>query len=287
METPPDRQERIEEIAPVPPGELDAVVLRRVAERERQLAERAALRLGHVVRRSQEVICWPRGRSCPFGRLTEAWIAHRYGPETAAETGAAAAGPRSPGLSGRAARAVALYDAFAEQRPPGWPDAGAAALCALAGQRRAAVLAGDIARLLALAKGMRARALAADSQRVERAAVRARRRRRAPDGRVAFRTDRPRWETPEQRRVRVRDELLLAGANPAEWPNASLATQALGRGGRHTVAPALIGPDPHAELDGVGARAERYRAELANGRWALPAGLVLTTPPHPQEDVPA
>jgi hypothetical protein len=233
------------------------------------------------------VICWPRGRACPFGRLAEAWIAHRYGPDTAAETGAAAAGPRSPALSGRAARAVALYEAFAEQRPPGWPEAGPAALCALAAQRRAAVLAGDTARLLALAKRMRAAALAADPERVERAAVRARRRRRVPDGRVAFRTGWPRWESTEQRRVRVRDELLLAGANPAEWPNAALAMHVLGRGGRQTAGLELIGPDPHAELDGVGARAERYRAELAIGRWALPAGPDLTTPPHPQEDVPA
>jgi hypothetical protein len=287
LATPPDRQERIEEIALMSPGELDALVLRRVAQRERQLAERAALRLGHVIRRSQEVVCWPRGRSCPFGRLTEAWIAHRYGPETAAETGSAAAGPRSPGLSGRAARAIALYEAFADQRPFGWPEAGPAALCALAGQRRAAVLAGDIARLLTLAKGMRASALACDPERVEHAAARARRRTHAADGGIAFRTGRPRWESAEQRRVRVRDELLLAGANPAEWPNASLATQALGRVGRHTIAPALIGPDPHAGLDGVGARAERYRAELANGRWALPVGPDVTTPPHKQEDMPA
>jgi hypothetical protein len=164
MATPADRQERNEEIAPMSAGELDALVLRRVARRERQVAERKALRLEHVVRRSQEVICWPQGRGCPFGRLTEAWIAHRYGSETAAETGAAAAGPRRRGLAGRAARAVALYEAFAEQRPPGWPEAGPAALCALAGQGRAAVLAGDVARLLALAKGMRGAALVGDPE---------------------------------------------------------------------------------------------------------------------------
>jgi len=104
---------------------------------------------------------------------------------------------------------------------------------------------------------------------------------------MVFRAGAPRWESAEQRRVRVRDELLLARADPAAWPNAAFAKQALRRGGRQTIEPELIGPDSHAELDGVGARAERYRAELANGRWALSAGPDLTTTPHQQEDVPA
>jgi hypothetical protein len=279
-----DRKECFEEIGRMPPGEFDALVARRVAERERQLADRAALRREHVLRRSQEVIDWPEGRICPFGRLTEAWVAHRYGPAGAAETGAAAAGPRSPALAGRAARAIALYEAFSDHRPPGWPETGPAALCALGGQRRAAVLAGDVARLLGLAKGMRAGALLGDARRRVRAAGRARRRQRAWDGRLLFRTGASRWESGEQRRTRVRDELLLAGADPAAWPNAALATQALELGTRRTAAPELIGPDTHPELDGVGARAQRYRAELTAGRWALSAGRDPTTQPHPQED---
>ena len=167
------------------PSEFDALVLRRVAERERQLAVRAALRREHVLRRSQEVISWPRGRTCPVGRLAEAWATHRHGATAVAERGAAAAGPRSPELAGRAARAIALYERFADQRPPGWPQTGPAALCALASQRRAAVLAGDIARLLALARGMRASALLGSAERLERAAARARRRQRPHDGRRA------------------------------------------------------------------------------------------------------
>jgi len=263
----------------MPPGEFDALVLRRVAERERQLADRTALRRVHVLRRSHEVVDWPVGRSCPLGRLAEAWVTHRHGPDVAAETGTAAAGRRSPLLAGRAARAVALYEAFADERPPSWPATGPAALCALASQRRAAVLAGDIARLLALAKAMRASALAGSAARLERAAARARRRQHEPRGRVAFRTRTSSWETAEQRRVRLRDQLLLDGADPAAWPNAALATE---RGAHRADEPELTGPDPHAELDGLGARATRYRTELAAGRWAVPAGL--TKPIHSREE---
>jgi hypothetical protein len=70
---PSGSEECSEEIERMPPGEFDALVLRRVAERERQLADRAALRREHVERRSQEVICWPGGRICPVGRLG-AWV---------------------------------------------------------------------------------------------------------------------------------------------------------------------------------------------------------------------
>ena len=58
------------------------------------------------------------------------------------------------------------------------------------------------------------------AERLHRAAARAPRQ-RSPNGRPAFRTGRPRWETAEQRRIGVRDELLLAGADPAAWPNSA------------------------------------------------------------------
>ena len=269
--TPPGAEQRIQEIGRIPPDEFEVLVLRRVADRERQLAVRAALRREHVLRRSQEVISWPRGRTCPVGRLAEAWAMHRHGATAVAERGSAAAGPRSPELAGRAAGAIALYERFADQRPPGWPQTGPAALCALASQRRAAVLAGDLARLLALARGMRASALLGSAERLERAAARAQRRGPSEDGGVAFRTGPPRWETAEQRRSRVRDELLLAGGDPAAWPNAALAAAALARRTPAGTEPEVLGEDPHAELDGVGARAARYRAEQDAGRWALPA----------------
>ena len=268
---PPGPEQRSEEIGRIPPEEFDALVLRRVAERERQFAVRAALRREHVLRRSHEVISWPRGRTCPFGRLAEAWATHRHGATAVAERGASAAGPRSPELAGRAAHAIARYERFADQRPPGWPQTGPAALCALASQRRAAVLAGDIARLRALARGMRASALLGSAERLERAATRAHRRQRSEERGVPFRTGRPRWETAEQRRSRVRDELLLAGGDPAAWPNAALAAAALAHRAPGGTDPEVLGADPHAELDGVGARAARYRAEERAGRWALPA----------------
>ena len=75
-QTPPE--ECSAEIGLLPSGDFDAVVVRRIAERHRQLADRAALRVGHVERRSQELILWPRGRTWPIGRLAEAWVAHRY-----------------------------------------------------------------------------------------------------------------------------------------------------------------------------------------------------------------
>jgi hypothetical protein len=283
--TPAGSEQRSEEIRHMPPGDYEALVLRRVAERERRLAVRAAFRREHVLRRSREVISWPQGRTCPVGRLAEAWATQRNGADAVANRGPAAGGLRSPELARRAARAIALYEAFADQRPPGWPETGAAAICALAGQRRAAVIAGDIGRLMALANGMRASALSASAERFERAAARARRRQLSSEGGVAFRTGRTRWESAEQRRVRVRDELLLVGADPAAWPNSALAMQMLGRGGSHTVGPALVGPDPHVELDGVGARAARYRAELVSGRWALP--VKATGPDHQTTPTPA
>jgi hypothetical protein len=282
---PPEPQGCTEEIGRMPPGEFDALVLRRVAEREGRFSDSVALRREHVVRRSQEVIGWPAGRACPLGRLREAWLTYREGAHAAATHGARVAGPDCPVLARKAAAAIALYEAFADQRPPGWPQTGPAALCALASQRRAAVLAGDVARLRVLAKGMRAAALLGDRERLARGAARARRRRRALVGPLRFRTGgAPRWESAEQRRVRVRYALLLAGADPAAWPNAALATRALELGGHHTAEPELIGPDVYAELDGVGARAARYRSELANGRWALPAGPDPTTASRPQEE---
>jgi hypothetical protein len=274
-----------EEIGCLPPGEFDAAVLRRVAERERRFSESVALRREHVVRRSQEVIDWPRGRTCPLGRLKEAWLTHRHGAEAAAAHGTRAAGPSNGALARRAAHAIALYEQYAHERPPGWPEAGPAALCALAGQRRAAVLAGDVARLLVLAKGMRAAALLSNDCRVTGAAARARHRLNAAAAasQFGFRIRPARWESAEQRRVRVRDELLLAGADPAAWPNAALALGAPELAGHGAPRPELAGPDIHAELDGVGARAARYREELATGRWAPPIGHDFTTPP-PRED---
>ena len=267
----------------MPSGEFEALVLRHVAEREGQLADRIALRRVHVERRSHEVVSWTAGQACPLGRLAEAWVTYRHGSDVAATTGTAAAGRCSLLLARRAERAVSLYEAFADERPPGWPATGPAALCALASQLGATVLGGDIARLLVLAKAMRARALARSAARVERAAARACRRQNAPTGRVAFRTNAPSWETAEQRRVRVRDRVLLDGADPAAWPNAALAAA---RGVQRADEPELTGPDPHAELDGIGARprATATNSPVAAGPSSRPSSHRPTpnrrTAPH-------
>jgi hypothetical protein len=224
-----------------------------------------------VEARVREVARWPASHCCPLGRVREAWVAHRYGLAAAVDGGGALAGKVAPGLAPRVGRAVALYEAFADRRPPGWPRSGAAALCVLAGQRRADVLAGDVGRLLRLGKGMRAAALLTDAGRVEGARSRAAARCTPSQGRIAFRiTPRAlRIETAESRRRRVRDAVLLLGGDPAAWPNAELALAALPiTPSDHEVE--LIGPDRCDELDGIGARATRYRDELDRGRWRLP-----------------
>ena len=177
--------------------------------------------------------------------------------------------------------------AFVEHRPAGWPTSGAGALCVLAAQRRADRLAGDVARLDGLARGMRAIALEHDPARLARARERARRRHVPPPARFEFRvrrSERRGWETAEQRRERVRDLVLLAGGDPAAWPNAELAVRhhpAL----RATTAPepVLVDRDRVEELDGVGARARRYREQLAAGAWRLPPDLPLDTDLKPKE----
>ena len=230
----------------------------------RAAARRTDLLTPQVDARVRAVAGWPAGRRCPLGRLREAWVAHRYGLAKAIDAGGALAGAVSPDLTSRVGRAVALYEAFAEHRPPGWPRGGAAALCVLASQQRATVLAGDVARLLVLAKGMRAAAQLGDARRVQHARARALARRAPSPGPLAFRIA-ARVETAEARRRRVRDAVLLLDRDPAAWPNAELAIATL------PIADVrLLDRDPCEELDGIGARAARYRDELERNRWRRP-----------------
>lgn len=131
-------------------------------------------------------------------------------------------------------------------------------------------LRGSTGWLLYLAKNMRAAALEDDPVRLERMIRRAQRRRTPVPTGFAFRTAtwrKPRLETPESRRHRVRDELLLAGEDPGLWPNAELAIdwRGLARG-------ELRGPTTSDALDGLRARADRYHDQLANGYWRLSHG---------------
>ena len=167
------------------------------------LEERVAARLAvsawrrheaarQALERARTLLVAPAGVAWGLGGLREAWVVFRFGarlrerfdtpesgPERVGDHGAGDAGARRPGQLARAGRAIALYERFAAQRPPGWPAAGAGALCALAAHQRAASLEGDIARLRMLATDMRAAALYADAQRVERARRRAAAARRA------------------------------------------------------------------------------------------------------------
>lgn len=236
----------------------------RLAAVRRAAARRASLLAPQVDARVRAVAEWPAGRRCPLGRLREAWVAHRYGLAKAIGAGGALAGAVSPSLTVRVGRAVGLYEAFAEHRPPGWPRGGAAALCVLASQQRAAVLAGDVARLLVLAKGMRAAARVDDARRVQRARARAVARRAPSPGPLVFRIS-ARVETAEARRQRVRDAVLLLDRDPAAWPNSELALAAL-----PIAQLELLDSDSCEELDGIGARAARYRDELKRDRWRRP-----------------
>jgi hypothetical protein len=282
----PASKECSEGIERLSPGDFDALVLRRVEARELQAAWRASEIRVQASQRAADVRAWPTDRACPLGRLREAWVVHRYGLARVAESGAAAAGPMRPAVERLVRRAIALYEAHAEQRPPGWPSGGAAALCALGAQGRADWLAGDVARLLMLAKAMRATALEHDADRLGRARSRAAKRQAPPEGRIVFRTSRPRLESAEQRRQRVRDAVLLAGGDPAAWPNADLALEHIpALRAASTSGPQLVDRDSYAELDGVGARVTRYRAELARGDWQLPHHCTATPDPptNPQE----
>lgn len=222
--------------------ELERLILKRIAVREASSQERWALIASHVERRARELAVWSPGRSCPAGRLREAWSAYRHGLAVTVDVGASGAGAPALGLERRAARAIALYEAFSTERPPGWPASGAAALTLLAAGRRAATLAGDAARLQRLATGMRAAAHADDPDRL--AAARRRAARRAhPRGRIDYRGAAPEhpWLSlgAETNRRRERDQRLLAGQHPLD-------------------------------TDGQTVRADRYRAAVEHGDWALP-----------------
>ena len=302
--TPPAPQKDCtEEIGsgPVPGSpDFDALVEARIAAREQGTRWRRREAGRQAVARAAEVASWPVGRPCPLGRLREAWVVYRHGATIAGDTASGWAGSRRPGQERLAARAIALYEAFADQRPPGWPAGGAAALTALAAQQRAASLAGDIARLLILAKDMRAAALERDAERL--AAMRRRAERRnapQPPGRFEFRTgEAPRYESDAQLRDRLRDDLLLAGEHPGAYPNLAFAEERVRR--LHGAAAELgVTPAPRygwenadrqrrrreeeaaaslrrdaepygISLDGMADRAKRYRRELAHGRWDLP-----------------
>lgn len=258
-----DNGDCAEEVRRLSREDFDALVARLLTVRAAP-PWRASLRRTQASARVAEVLRWPAGRVCPLGRLREAWAAQRYGLARVGERGAADAGPVRPDLVGRAIR---LYEAHEDDRPPGWPRSGAAALCMLAAQRRAGSLAGDVATLLALAKGMRAVALEHDHGRLARARIRAVARRRPTPSPFTFRLAAARVETAERRRQRIRDAVLLSGGDPAAWPNAALASRWLFR---REPAPRLVDQDRLEELDGYGARAARYRAQLAGGAWRLP-----------------
>lgn len=203
------------------------------------------------------------------------------GPELVATWGSQPAGGRGRGQDRRAATAIALYEHHGEHRPPGWPAAGTGALCVLAAQGRARTLEGDIALLLILARDMRACALLDDDEHRRRCAARAAKRATPRATPIAFRsTLPPRFETNEQRRRRLRDQLLLQGENPADWTIATALAHRLGLKVAADLVDAQHSEELTGELAGFRDRVARYREELRSGRWQLPSGFFPTPPPR-------
>jgi hypothetical protein len=273
------------EPAPADPLPEGSVVQARVAARLAASAWRRTQVARQARERAQALFSAAPGERHGVAALREAWVVYRFGteirpdfttPESGAERvgdhGHADAGPRTAGQLERARAAIAAYERYADYRPAVWPRSGAAALCALAAQRRAETLDGDIARLACLARDMRATARHRDPARLER--LRRRALRRVAALRQALlpfgfrRPGGPGVETAEQRRDRVRDQLLLAGHDPGAWPNAAIAIGSIYSPA--TTGPTLVGPDPHAELDGTAARARRYANEKQRGLWNIP-----------------
>lgn len=198
----------------------DPILLDRIAAQLRRRAE---------IVRSAPV----RGR-LPYTFLRDAWGVARHGvdalltnPELRPNDDGI--GIRSPRLHARLRRAIAIYDEFADERPPGWPATGAGALLRLAADPLPYPLLSDITRLLKLARDMRALALHNDPTRLARATRRASRRaedhapRRQPDVgllRFDYRAEAPPSEVrggadkQETRRIAERDRLLRVSQHP-------------------------------------------------------------------------
>ena len=70
----------IEEIVRERCAELDERFALRSAALHAQRASRSELQRTHAGRRASETLGWPVGRTCPVGRLREAWVAYRLRP---------------------------------------------------------------------------------------------------------------------------------------------------------------------------------------------------------------
>jgi hypothetical protein len=153
-----------------------------------RVAARAALRApvleviaAQAAGRAVQVAGWGLGRGWAVGRVREAWVVWRYGAWSAAEHGAAMAGPLQAEDPERLRRAVARYERHAVARPVGFPATGLGALAQIARvadeqDARPQTLHYAIRALDQLSRRMRASATADDPARREQQAARLRRR---------------------------------------------------------------------------------------------------------------
>jgi hypothetical protein len=118
-------------------------IQQRVASRAAASSWRRRHSALQALQRACELVGAVPGRVWPLGRLREAWVVYRYGTQIRDDWIIPDSGPERVGdhAAGDAlSRAAALrchgdraYEQHADHRPPGWPRAGAAALCALRG----------------------------------------------------------------------------------------------------------------------------------------------------------
>ncbi len=254
-------------------------IVARVKVREAQRAVVLDAIAAQATGRAVEVAGWGLERAWPTARLREAWVVARWGARTAADSGAAAAGPLTAEDYRRLRRAVARYERNQSAAPEGYPASGLAAVLHIGTLAGAGELAGG-PRTLAYAVGaidqlsrrMRAVAPADSARRVDRARERARQRRDPAPRALAltFRTARwPAWVRTDEHDEPIFDQLgMLAVDDHAPClPSADSTTYRLTVRDAYLLAGRLLPVD----VDGRKLMALRHQGKLDPAARRSPA----------------
>ncbi len=254
-------------------------IVARVRAREAQRAPVLDAIAAQATGRAVEVAGWGLERAWPAARLREAWMIARWGARTAADSGAAAAGPLTADHYRRLRRAVARYERNQSAAPEGYPAGGLAAVLHIGTLAGAGELAGG-PRTLAYAVGaidhlsrrMRAVATADSARRADRARERARQRRDPAPRALAltFRTARwPAWVRTDEHDEPIFDQLgMLAIDDHAPClPSADSTTYRLTVRDAYLLAGRLLPVD----VDGRTLMALRHQGKLDPAARRSPA----------------
>lgn len=199
----------------------DPVFLQRLADEQAQAEELAAAIAAGAARRADELAASGLERSWPTGRVREAWLVARYGPD-ATTGGATFAFTLSVERERQLGRALARYEAHATEAPVGWPRGGWAAFLHAAAAWEHKWPAGTIEGLDQLTRRMRARGTADDLHRQAAARRRAEGRHTTADtpGRLVFRPTPDaggRWPAWVKRDANGQPVILPAGDHEGRW----------------------------------------------------------------------